>query len=155
MTCQARSPAPRAHRRCLTSQRRSWTSASHCRAARSRARQLFRTHPSRSWIGEKSLRRNFLACAGRQGHVQATCLQLPSSEQPGQQRRVADCSARSCGEKPHRAGRRSAPYDRMGPFKVRVKENIVWNVPELLGFMSSLKEETAPLMVPPTLPHQS
>ena len=36
-----------------------------------------------------------LSCAGRQGHVQATCLQVPSSEQPGQQHLVGEGSARS------------------------------------------------------------
>ena len=56
------------------------------------------------------------------------------------------------GEQPHRAGPRST-HDRTGLFKVSFEENIDWNLPELLGFMSPLVEKAAPLMVSPALAH--
>ena len=76
-------------------QMRSWTSANHWKAERSRTRQRFLIQQNRSWIGEKSLTRSRLACSGRQGHVQETCFQVPSSEQPGQQHCMIGASARS------------------------------------------------------------
>ena len=65
------------------------------KAERSCSRDGFLTHPSHSWIGERSLARSLLACAGLQRHVQATCFQVPSSLQPGQQDFVTVESARS------------------------------------------------------------